>query len=176
MKHNHRWHKHGSDSSSPEDDLEAARSKDAAEATGSEELVVEERQSHPCLVWSPSLETTMPRATAGATHTPRGHRRRRCLSRLAQPPLPLGLGCRRRSSALGASSPLARLPWERRRRSILVERHRRSPASGRHRRWPSGSPPLARPREPTSPITRPREPPSPLKPNPWLSGGVFIAA
>jgi hypothetical protein len=68
---------------------------------------------------------------------------------------------RRRLSALGASSSLARPPWERRCCSVLVERHRRSPASGRHRRWPPGSPPLARPREP---------PPPPLKPNPWRPG------
>jgi hypothetical protein len=72
---------------------------------------------------------------------------------------------RRRPFASGASSPLALLPREHRRRSFLVERRRWSPASGRHRRWPPGSPPLARPREPP-----------PLKPNPWWRGGVFIAA
>jgi hypothetical protein len=35
---------------------------------------------------------------------------------------------------------------------------------------------LARPRKPPPPLARPREPPPPLKPNPWRSGGVFIAA
>jgi hypothetical protein len=43
---------------------------------------------------------------------------------------------RRRPSASGAPSPLARPPRERRRRSFLVERHHRPPTSGRHRRWP----------------------------------------
>jgi hypothetical protein len=110
----------------------------------------------------------MPRTTAGATRVPRGHRRRcRLLSRLAQPPLPPGLGCAAaRSSALGAPLPLARPPRERHRRSFLVERHRRSSASGRHRRWPPGSPPLA----------CSRESPPPLKPNPRQCGGIFIAA
>jgi hypothetical protein len=72
----------------------------------------------------------------------------------------------RRPSTSRTLSPLARPPWERRRRSFLVERHRRSPSSGRHRCWPPGSPALA----------RPREPPPPLKPNPWWRGGVFIVA
>jgi hypothetical protein len=71
--------KYGLDSSSPEDDPEAARSKDATEATRSEELVVEGRQSHPRVAWSPSLETTTPRATAEVTRITHGHRQcRRC--------------------------------------------------------------------------------------------------
>ena len=74
--------------------------------------------------------------------------------------------CRRRPSASGAPSPLARPPREHRRHSFLVERRRRSPTSGRHRRWPPGSLPLARLREP---------PPS-LKLNPWWRGGIFIAS
>jgi hypothetical protein len=42
----------------------------------------------------PEPETTTSRATAGATRVPCGHRRRcRSLPRLAQPPLPPGLGC-----------------------------------------------------------------------------------
>jgi hypothetical protein len=58
---------------------------------------------------------------------------------------------RRRPSASGAPSLLARPPQERRHRSFLVERRRRSPASGRYRRWPLGSLSLARPREPPPP-------------------------
>jgi hypothetical protein len=54
----------------------------------------------------------------------------------------------RHPSASRAPSPLARPPRERRCRSFLVERRHRSPASGRHRCLPTGSPPLARPREP----------------------------
>jgi hypothetical protein len=77
---------------SPEDDPQAARSKNTAEAARPDELVVEGRQSHPRLACPPSPETTAPRATAGATRVPRGHRCRR-LPRLAQPPLPRGLGC-----------------------------------------------------------------------------------
>jgi hypothetical protein len=118
---------------------------------------------------------------ARATHASRGRHRQRRLAwpldqRAPSPPLPtptmprttviatVPRVRRRRPFASGASSPLALLPREHRRRSFLVERRRWSPASGRHRRWPPGSPPLARPREPP-----------PLKPNPWWRGGVFIA-
>jgi hypothetical protein len=66
-------HKHGSNSSLPEDDPEAARSKNIAEATRSEELVIEGRQSHPRLAWQPSPETTAPRTIAGVTHASSGH-------------------------------------------------------------------------------------------------------
>jgi hypothetical protein len=94
MKHNHRWHKHGCDSSSSEDDPEAATSKDAAQATWSEELVVEWRQSHPRLAWLTSPETIAPCTTTRATRVPRGHRRRcRRLPHLAQSMLPPGLEC-----------------------------------------------------------------------------------
>jgi hypothetical protein len=84
------------------------------------------RRSDPHLPWPPPplLTPTAPHATVVAT----------------------GPGVRRRrSSASGAPSPLARLPRERRCRSIFVERH-----------WPPGSPPLARPREPLPPIACPR--------------------
>jgi hypothetical protein len=100
-----------------------------------------DHRSDPCPSWPPPpLPTpTTSRATAVAT----------------EPSVR-----RRRTSASGAPSPLARPPWEHRRCSFLVERHRRSPASGRHRHWPPGSSPLARPREPSPP----------LKPNPWRRG------
>jgi hypothetical protein len=70
--HNHRCHKHGSDSSSPEDDLEAARSKDVVEATESEELVLEGRQSHRHLAWPPLPEMNASRETP-EQHASRGH-------------------------------------------------------------------------------------------------------
>jgi hypothetical protein len=82
------------DSSSPEDDPEAARSKDVVEATELEDLVAEGCQSHPRLAWPPSLETTASHATDGVTCVPRGHRRCcRRLPHLAQSSLPPGLGC-----------------------------------------------------------------------------------
>jgi hypothetical protein len=67
--------------------------KDAVEATRSEKFVVEGRQSHPRPVWPPSPETTAPRATAGVTCFPRGHRL-----------LPARLGSV--AVAIGASPPL----------------------------------------------------------------------
>jgi hypothetical protein len=105
------------------------------------------RRSDPRTSWPPSsLSTpTAPRTTSVAT----GPRVRR-----------------RRPSALGAPSPLARPPRERCRRSFLVERRRQSSASGLHRCWHSGSPPLA----------CSRKPPPPLKPSYWRCRGVFIAS
>ena len=59
--------------------------------------------SFPCYLWSLDLTLCVFRCVTGAHPVPeadlvvpprwRGHRRRRCLSRLAQPPLPPGLGC-----------------------------------------------------------------------------------
>jgi hypothetical protein len=142
------------DSSSSEDDLEAARSKDAAQATGSEELVVEGRLSHPRLAWLTSPEMTAPRTTAGATHVPRGRcRRLPCLGYVAVG-RPLRERCHRLPAASRASSSL--VPGG-------------APPSvaclGAARRWPPGSTLLARPTELP-----------PLKPNPWRRGCVFIAA
>jgi hypothetical protein len=103
---------------------------------------------------------------ARATHASRGRhlqrrrasRDRRSNRRTSWPPPPLPTPTaprttvvatgprvrRRRRSALGAPSPLARPPRERHCHSFLVERYCRSPNSGRHRRWPLGSPPLKR--------------------------------
>jgi hypothetical protein len=134
-----------------------------------QDLVIEGRRSHPRLVWPPSLETTAPHATTGATHVSRG-RRCHCRShpRLPWPPPPLpkptapcatvvatGPGMRRRSSFASGASLLG-----------FGEHRRWLPASGHHRRSPPVSPPLA----------RLMEPPSPLKPNHRQPGGVFIAA
>jgi hypothetical protein len=104
-------------------------------------------RSNPRLPWPPPplFKPTAPRATVVATRP--------------------GLR-RRRSSALGVPSPLARPPRERHRRSVLGERRRQPLASGCHRRSLLGSPPL----------TRTRELLPPLKPNPWHPRVVFIAA